>query len=292
MILRICTLRRHLGQGLLLWLLWSPLWAETFDNGMLFRITGPHSTTPSYLLGTIHSDDPEVLALPGPVQQALKNTSTFIMEIVPNTQAAMTAMMYPEGHSLKETLRPDLYHATVRELATLGIQEPVAQRFRPWAAVAMLSVPPNQSGLVLDITLFQEAVAQGKRVFGLETVEEQFSAFAAIPDAEQTLLLRETLNMRPHFPQLFRMIRDAYLQRNLRQLMTLYDKLLKMGDEPWVREFNDQLLIKRNRHMLERMKKSIDQGGTFVAVGAFHLGGPDGLLERLIAAGYRVEVAG
>ena len=49
------------------------------------------------------------------------------------------------------------------------------------------------------------------------------------------------------------------------------------------------LLDDRNRIFLGRMKKHLDHGQALIAVGAFHLPGPGGLLAGLQAAGYGVE---
>ena len=53
-------------------------------------------------------------------------------------------------------------------------------------------------------------------------------------------------------------------------------------------EFTRLLLVGRNATMAERMAPLIKDGGAFVAVGALHLAGKEGLIERLRAMGYRV----
>ena len=40
--------------------------------------------------------------------------------------------------------------------------------------------------------------------------------------------------------------------------------------------------------MVERAEPLLARGGAFIAVGALHLSGKEGLVERLRAAGYRV----
>ncbi len=48
------------------------------------------------------------------------------------------------------------------------------------------------------------------------------------------------------------------------------------------------MIEQRNVRMLERARPLFDSGSALVAVGAAHLGGPDGLLSALHAAGYTV----
>jgi uncharacterized protein YbaP (TraB family) len=60
------------------------------------------------------------------------------------------------------------------------------------------------------------------------------------------------------------------------------------ADQKAEREFATQLLVSRNFTMAQRAMPLIDQGGAFIAVGALHLTGADGLVERLRKSGYKV----
>ncbi len=53
-------------------------------------------------------------------------------------------------------------------------------------------------------------------------------------------------------------------------------------------EFTRLLLVGRNATMAERAAPLLNVGGAFIAVGALHLPGKEGLIERLRAQGYRV----
>jgi uncharacterized protein YbaP (TraB family) len=49
------------------------------------------------------------------------------------------------------------------------------------------------------------------------------------------------------------------------------------------------MLVDRNAVMADRAAPLIASGGAFIAVGALHLTGKDGLIERFRAMGYKVE---
>jgi hypothetical protein len=51
-------------------------------------------------------------------------------------------------------------------------------------------------------------------------------------------------------------------------------------------EFMRVLLVGRNAVMAERAAPLLASGGAFIAVGALHLSGKDGLIERFRADGY------
>ena len=53
--------------------------------------------------------------------------------------------------------------------------------------------------------------------------------------------------------------------------------------------FWERLVARRNRRMVERMLPGLRQGGVFVAVGALHLPGEEGLVALLRQEGFTVE---
>jgi uncharacterized protein YbaP (TraB family) len=54
--------------------------------------------------------------------------------------------------------------------------------------------------------------------------------------------------------------------------------------------FNRDLLAERNHRMVRRLQELLDQGNTFIAVGALHLPGEEGMLRLLQQRGYTVRV--
>jgi uncharacterized protein YbaP (TraB family) len=53
-------------------------------------------------------------------------------------------------------------------------------------------------------------------------------------------------------------------------------------------QFEQNLLIERNQRWIPVMEKAMNDKASFFAVGAGHLGGPEGVLELLRKRGYRV----
>jgi uncharacterized protein YbaP (TraB family) len=52
---------------------------------------------------------------------------------------------------------------------------------------------------------------------------------------------------------------------------------------------SSRLISDRNRLMVERMSGILDQGAAFIAVGAMHLPGEDGILNLLESMSYRIR---
>jgi len=260
-------------------------------KGMLYRIQSPATPIPNFLLGTIHSEDPRVLDLPGPVRAAFAASPGFALEVIPDAQAiikSMITMTYNDGRTLKEVLPPDLYGRVAEALRGIGMTPEAFKDFKPWAVVTLLSLPPSEKGEFMDLVLYRTAVDAHKEIKGLETMEEQLGVFDGLSEADQIALLREALDSRGEMPALFEDLIRAYLAQDLEGLMERSERYLQDGDPRLAALFREAAVDSRNRRMAERMEPLLNQGGWFVAIGALHLAGEKGVLRLLEERGYQV----
>ena len=263
-----------------------------FTHGLLWRIEPADGAAASYLFGTIHSEDPRVLALPAPVLAAFDAARVLVLEVVPEPDVladSMAAMTYQDGRTLADVVPDVVYQDSIRALAARGLPEQVVRSFKPWAVMTLLSMPEAKTGDFLDMRLYQRAVAAQKPVRGLESMQEQLAVFEHLSLSDQVALLRLTLASQGEFPALFEALIKAYQQRDLGALLDINDGYLDDADSELMARFEDTLVAARNERMAQRIAPMIRDGAQFVAVGALHLPGPGGLLERLSAAGNRVE---
>lgn len=266
--------------------------ATVDGRGVLFEIRAPGAAEPSYLLGTIHSEDDRVVDLPASVREAFDASPRFALEVVPDAAAiikSMVTMTYTDGRSLRDVLPADLYRETSTALSELGMSEEAFKDFKPWAVVTLLSVPASETGEFMDMALYRSAVAKHKRIEGLETIEEQLAVFDDLDESDQVGLLRETLASRGQMPQMFEELVGAYLSRDLGALLRLSERYLQDGDPRLAALFREAAIESRNRRMAERMAPLLDQGGWFIAIGALHLPADGGVLARLRQRGYAVS---
>jgi hypothetical protein len=265
-------------------------WGGDFTSGLLWRIEAA-GVTPSHLFGTIHSEDERVVTLAAPVREAFDDASSVTLEITMDPAALITAslaMMLTDGRTLKDIVGDALYQKTVRALADYSVPEMMAAQLKPWAAATTLSMPKPATGLVLDMALYQEAVAAGKPVDGLETVDEQLKVFDDMEERHQTAMLRDAVEHLPEVRAELQALLEAWLDRDLAGLETIGEKSMQRADEEFIKMFEQNLIVNRNHRMAERMQERLKKGGAFIAVGALHLPGEDGLLNLLEKRGYRV----
>ena len=273
-------------------LLLSAAIAQAQDRqGLLWEISRD-SGQPSYLLGTIHSEDPRVTQLPAAVQSKFDQAGTFCaeMRMDPATQIRMSqGMMYLDGQRLDQKIDPELFRKTASLIGNYGIPEQMTALLKPWAAGLMLSVPKPESGMFLDYLLYQTAKEQGKQLCGLETPEQVVELFDTTPLKTQVNLLRVAIREHGNLEQMVEEMLQIYLARDLDRLLEYSERELAKSGADVSALINDSLIGQRNHNMLETMHGHLARGNAFVAVGALHLPGEIGLLRMLEEQGYRVK---
>lgn len=260
------------------------------SHGLLWEISKP-GQQPSWLFGTIHSEDPDVVKLPAAVSQAFDASHSVVLEVLMDADAmkySSTAMLMLDGRTLADIIGTPLYTKVAAVIAARGIPELVLNRMKPWAAAVTLSTPALETGDVLDRVLYQDAIKQDKAVYGLETMQEQLDLFDSMPEADQIVLLTEAIDNLEALDAMQADLLAAYKQRDLDRLLAINEASMQTGDQRLADDFQRRLVDDRNQHMAERMQPYLQQGKAFVAVGALHLPGKTGLLERLQQQGYTV----
>lgn len=261
-------------------------------HGLLWRVTGADDAI-SYLFGTIHLGDADVIDVPPPVSAALQSSDTYVMEVVLEPRAVLAfsqQMFFADGRQLTDLLQGELFDRTATLLAGYGIAEDTARLIKPWAAYLTLSFPPGFGDVPLDVVLMNRAYGQHKAVRGLESIQEQAEIFEYLSDDEQISLLVDLVCNYELVQGEVAALKAAYLRRDLQTLVHLSEKFT-MGSEELYGRLLKLLLTDRNHRMVARMQPLLEAGGAFVAVGALHLPGDEGILSLLERQGYQIELA-
>lgn len=258
-----------------------------YRQGLLWQVRAPNGTV-SHLFGTIHLAQPEVATPSAAVRAALKGSRSFGMEVLfdeATLGAVGASVIAAPGEALTDRVEPALRDRVLALLAGYGVDAASAARLKPWAAWTTLALPPGQQGLPLDLVLMGEAEAAGLARFGLETLAEQTALFDQLPPADELELLRSAVC---HYDQQAAERETLLRAWQGRDLAGLYAAGVR-EDSPAGARLLERMLHARNATMAGRLLPRLAEGGVFVAVGALHLAGPDGLLARLVAAGYQVK---
>lgn len=177
----------------------------TTGKGLLWKIDTPQGKT-SYLFGTIHVDDPEVINLPGEVTRVFNRCRSLTLELLPDPSLALQsagAMLFHDGRTLASVSGNELATRSIAAMRARGMPEAMVMQMKPWAVMMSLSVPENSTGQFLDFRLHDRARARGMRTHALETYAEQVGVFEGMSLRDQNRMLKQTLDELPQLPGYF-----------------------------------------------------------------------------------------
>lgn len=256
---------------------------------LLWEISGKDLPGPSYLYGTMHTTDKRAFKFKKSVMPSFENCKAFAMEVNPDEadpMVMMNAMKMDSGKVLK-----DLY--SEEEWADLSgyFKEKLRQdlamynSFKPFFIMSMTMQAQygKEMSQAVDLHFHKMAKAQDKQVFGLETLEEQLSAIDGIKLDEQAEMLLEMLNEEGKKKDPSEELIKWYAKGDIQRMAEMADEMEYSSD------FSEGLITDRNVKMADRMVPLIQKQSTFVAVGALHLPGEEGILTLLEEKGYTVK---
>ena len=255
------------------------------------------SGTTIYLTGTVHLLPDGVEWRNGPITTAIDDADELVTELAPEelARAAQVMRLFSHGDGPIQPrerfdidLRDDYVALEGQELSVV----PGMAALDDWALALMLArVNADRAGLRpangVDGALIETFAAAGKPQLGLETAEDQFGAFDAIPLPEQRIMLN----------RLMRDMAEGRADDRLRATVGAWSR----GDMEALAEIiardardapaaNRLLLGDRNRKWADWVERRLNQPGTvLVAVGAGHFAGPESLLAMLEQRGIKAE---
>ena len=268
-------------------------------HGLLYEMRAGANTV--YLFGTLHVGKPELNPLSKQANLALAASERLYLEV--NLTDATTvnadtaaAAMYGDGTTLDQKLPAALMEKVSARLARYQFPQEVALKMKPWMlGQTLLLLEAKRRGydpeLANEFYLMDYARAAHKEILGLETLSEQFAIFDRMSQAEQQAFLEQTLSELEdsRFEARLKAMVDAWANADAR---ALEDELQyeKKQDSVFASILLPRLIDERNRVMADRIADIARSGPkSFVAVGALHLVGKDGIVERLRRRGFTVR---
>jgi uncharacterized protein len=260
-----------------------------------------------YLLGSFHLLKPEDYPLSKDVDAAFADAEKLVFELSPEEMGSpqlgvlmAQAAMRTDGTQLNSELPPatvaalDAWTAAnAAELQKMGMAPQVLQLFEPWFVGLMVTITELQKmgldpKLGLDAHLAARATEAGKPTAGLETGAQQIAFLDGMGSQEQLQFLAEALSESAEGKAAMRKLHadwragdaDALWEQMAvemrREYPLLYQRINVARNDAWVPKVEQRL-------------KADGSDDTLMVVGALHLLGEDGVVEKLRAKGYKVE---
>lgn len=256
-------------------------------ESMLWKVEGNDIQT-SYFFGTMHMINSEYYRFSENLTSRIEKSDAIIMEVggMPNPLKTFQLMSLDSG-----TVHSYFTSEQLIELLTFMDQELgiTPQEFdqtygamKPFFLLQTISQnyfePTAKS---YDLTIMSIAGEKEIPLIGLETIEEQLGFFDEVPIDKMAEMIIES-------------IRDYEKEaKNIIKLMELYskekvDKLIPLLNKqsPEFMEFADLFLYNRNRAWVPKLSEEMKDKSCFVAVGAGHLFGENGLIDLFEKKGY------
>lgn len=256
------------------------------ENSLLWEISGNGLSKPSYLFGTFHLMCKNQFENPEKLTKAMNETKQIVLEINlsdPSQMAEMGKMM------LAEERLTEIYTAKEQErfrkgIAAYGMKMEDLDQFSPMAIYSTLMMkfmdcPPTEMKMI-DLEIMQEALIQGKKLQGLETVSLQADFFKNYLTPKDLLQLVENYEL--YKKQTNEML-DLYLKEDLTALSEMM-----LNETVMTQKQRETLLDQRNVKWIEKIPEIMEDQSTLFAVGAGHLLGKKGIITLLRNKGYKV----
>jgi uncharacterized protein YbaP (TraB family) len=272
--------------------------APTTSAQVLYRISSNSTAAPSYILATNKLMDMTFIDTIPNVFKCFSSCNKVITEFAMQDYEALAelrkAALLPDSVLLKNFYTEEQYKAIDDALRiNLGMGLDQLGRMKPSYLTEMFRNELLKSWLNYNdersMETFFEAVAiqNNTPIYGLDNIKE---TMYMIFDREPFHWQCEELYKIVEYPE-----REVGLERTLKNMYS-YGRLtdiaytVKGPDNLSTLSYSDyQIFAKRNKEWVKRLRPYLAEGKAFITLNAIYLGGEEGLLAQLRAAGYRVK---
>jgi hypothetical protein len=260
------------------------------EKALLWKATHPNKTGEIYLFGTMHLIEKDYFYFPKKLQKLIEGSDLVVMEIagVPQPMEMLQLVTLEEGSlfdffsaaqrdSILDWAERDFLMDSTIFCSTFGKMKPFV--------VAQMAIEMEFTGSTESYEMHIEKIAKdnGIPIKGLETAAEQMGYFDAIPLEEQRTMVMESIRGNSSSVSL-KAMEEVYQGQDLDSLYML----IRESGGSWA-ALEDELLNNRNYNWLNQMPGFFTGEKVIIAVGAGHLGGPEGLIRLMEENGYRLS---
>jgi uncharacterized protein YbaP (TraB family) len=285
--------------ALLLWLPALAVHAQGGSTPLIWEARSASNTV--YLFGTIHVGARKMYPLSPAVEEAFAASRVLALEADPTDSSAaiegMASASYRPPDTVANHISPELMGKVGNVLPKLGLPIEYARTMRPallamTIAVMEIGRQGYDAALGLDVYFARLAKQQGKRIVELESVGEQLALLQSFSPQLQAGMLEAAVQgvEKGTLGEELRDLVAAWRSGDGQALMTQLQRDTEELPQALAQEYEEGLYRTRNVGMVQKIIAMLEGSEpTFVAVGAGHLLGPNGLVELLQAKGYQVR---
>lgn len=264
--------------------------SQTTGQSLLWKISGKGLKEPSYIFGTFHMMCKDQFLMSKPMEDALSSCKKYYGELDmddPNMPANMMEFAkLKNGKTIDSYFEPNEFAAFDKKYQSVtGMSLMLLKQYKPFLGMSflILKTVPCTATVQPETELMHLAQQKQMEILGLETVEQQLTLLNKEPIDSQLAAMRKMVNNFDSSKQMMNEMIQIYLKKDVNALYQF------MKEKAVNDNFESNMLIKRNKNWVPKMKKVMKESPSFFAVGAGHLGGKSGVLALLSKKGYQVE---
>jgi hypothetical protein len=249
-----------------------------------------------YLIGTLHLLKHNTEWKSDKVKKTVAESTELWLEIADfDDQSAMIGLVSKLGmdpeHALSSKLDDEQKQKLAKVAKAVGVPSATLEPMRPWMAAFLLAemqfvkagFDPKAG---VETTLKAQAVAEGDKIRGFETAEEQIRFLADLPETDQVAFLTGMLDDLEKGMDVVEKLAQAWIDGDTDTIARLSEEGIKR-EAPKVYQ---KLIVQRNIVWSEKIAAMLKGSGVQqIAVGAAHLAGPDSVQVQLAKRGIRAE---
>lgn len=266
------------------------------DKVFMWKVESPQAT--AYILGTVHMMKKEMYPLDARIRNAFEKSGTYALEFDINeittsqTASLLTDIIYSGGDTIRDHLSRETFELAQKKFAEYGLPFDQMVKFRPWfLAVTIEMLAYEKLGLDpqygIEIYFLQKAEGV-KEIVELESFDSQMQLFRSMPDRDQELFLIYTLKDIDTIEKNMDYFLRVWSEGNAGEMERLIFRYAE--EDPRLSQIYELFFYERNRNMADKIEKMLGKKCTyFVAVGAGHLVGKQGIIDLLARKGYSVR---
>ncbi|MFK7951690.1 MAG: TraB/GumN family protein [Ekhidna sp.] len=259
---------------------------EKNENSLLWKVEGNGAKGSSYLFGTVHMLCEDDFAIGEKVITALKESDGLMMELDfsrPEEMAMMQQLAIGEQKISEILSEGQLEQLDTLLLARVGMGVAAMDQYALMTVNSLLLAKGLgcQNIKMYETELMAIAIAESKTIGGLELVSDQVNMFNK---AYTTDFLFSQLMLIDEYMDMFDELVASYKAEEVNKLLEILT-VEKFMDE----NVTNIILNDRNANWVNKIPSMIEKESKFIAVGAAHLGGEQGLIKLLRKKGYTVS---
>jgi len=256
------------------------------EKSLLWEISGKNLEKPSYLYGTIHIVCKGEELMTNELQKAFDKTETLALEVDMSDPSLQTRMLQisfaKDGKKMSDRLSPEVVEKLDSLFQSkLGAGFAVFEMLSPQFILAQLSLLGLDCPMDLgyDMVFMNLAKTEGKDLVGLESIDTQIDALFSQSNEDAVAAISYLAENQNELKSETLKMMNLYKQKDVQGL---YEMTKESFEDPKYPQSDIKVFLdNRNISWIPVIEKLIAEKPTFIAVGAAHLAGENGVITLL-----------